>query len=220
VTLPPDHPSFTGEPPVNLGHDVTLVVLRAIEAGWNVALQYSDVNANAQELTLNERLRDGMRSSLASGNFLEKIVVLPGTESRSRPDVVAPDGRTDIPIFVIKIFSEYGLHDPHAIIECKRVAGNKAALCRKYVVEGIDRFRDGKYGGSHRIGFMIGYLIASDVIAAVQGINHYLQNKSRETERLAPSDLINTYWAWHSTHPLAATSPMKLHHAFLSFPEP
>ena len=149
------------------------------------------------------------------------MVVLPGTESRSRSEVLLPDGRTDIPILWIELFLHFGEHDPHAIIECKRIAGSDSRLCREYVVEGIDRFRSGKYAGNHSTGFMAGYLIAGDVTAAAEGVNGYLnsprgKHRPRQRENLALSSLLEESWAWVSRHPRTATSAIELHHAFLS----
>ena len=143
--------------------------------------------------------------------------MLPGTESRSGRDVLRPDGRTDIPIFVIGIFFRFGDHDPHAIIECKRIAGSDTYLCREYVVEGIDRFGTGKYAGHHSTGFMIGYLVSSNAKDAVDGINRHLARKARDAEKLELSHLVVAGWAWRSSHPREARSPIELHHAFLSF---
>ena len=199
-----------------------MAILYTVEAGWVLALESCDVNAKAQEVAITERLRDGMCRALNSGMFAwkERMVVLPGTESRSRLDVVLPDGRTDIPIFVIEIFVRFGEHNPHAIIECKRIAGNDARLCREYVVEGIDRFRLGKYGGNHSNGFMIGYVIADDAKTAATGINRYLNHRSRGAENLEPSTLVGESWTWRSSHARATDSSIELHHAFLSFATP
>ena len=87
----------------------------------------------------------------------KKMTILPGAESLSRSDVPKPDGLTDIPVLFSDIREEYDEHDPHAIIECKRVAGHDAGLCRLYVVEGIDRFKTGQYASNHAVGFMAGY---------------------------------------------------------------
>ena len=112
------------------------------------------------------------------------MTVLPGTETRSRPEVPRPDGRTDIPVFFQDIREEHDEQDPHAIIECKRVAGNDARLCRLYVVEGIDRFSTGKYAANHAVGFMAGYLLAGDAGSAAAGVNRHLTRKGRQSERL------------------------------------
>lgn len=222
MRLPLDARAAAGQPFIGLAREVAAAILRTVERGWALALESPDMHAQAREVLITERLRDGMRSALDSGMFEWKgrMVVLPGTESRSSPDAAAPDGRTDIPILVIAIFLRFGAHDPHAIIECKRVAGSAATLCRQYVVAGIDRFRLGKYGVNHLTGFMAGYLVEEDAYAAVTRINRYLARASRNTETLEPSALVTASWAWRSAHPRATGPPIELHHAFLSFPRP
>ena len=84
-------------------------------------------------------------------------------------------------------FKDLEEHDPHAVIECKRIAGTNTHLCREYVVEGIDRFRTGKYGQNHAMGFMAGYLLADTAQDAVQGVNAYLTRASRTPEHLRPA---------------------------------
>ena len=219
MKLPLDGPATSDRQFINLGPDIASTILRTVEAGWVLALQSPDVNTSASEVELTERLRDGMRQALncERGALSSKMVVLPGTESRSRPEVPVPDGRTDIPILWIKIFLRFGEHDPHAIIECKRVSGDNARLCREYVVEGIDRFRTSKYSGNHSIGFMAGYLIAGDASAAALRINRYLNSKSRRAENLRLSNLISESWVGGSCHQRTTNSPIELHHAFLAF---
>ena len=223
MMLPFGAPVTTGRPFVRLQPYVARAILRTVAAGWAVASPSADIHAGATEIAMTERLRDGMRHALNSGNlpWSRNMVVLPGTESRSRSEVLSPDGRTDIPILWIEIFVHFGEHDPHAIIECKRIAGSNARLCREYVVEGIDRFRSGKYAASHAAGFMVGYLLAGDATAAAQGINRYLNSlrgkrKPRHHENLTPSSLVEETWAWASRHPRTATSAVEMHHAFLS----
>ena len=167
---------------------------------------------------MTERLRDGMREALKvrEADWCRNMTVLPGTESRSSPDILTPDGRTDIPIFLQDLREKYDEHAPHAIIECKRIAGNDAALCRLYVVEGIDRFRSGQYAGNHLVGFMAGYVLSGDADAAVTGINGYLTHKLRQDERLGSSTVLAVFRARTSRHPRPTRSkPIHLHHAFL-----
>ena len=219
MKLPFDVTTTAGRRFINLGPDIATAILRTVEVGWEFASQSRDVNAKAGEVEITERLRDGMRRALGlkGMRWCKKMAVLPGTESRSRPDMFVPDGRTDIPILSIEIFLRFGEHDPHAIIECKRIDGNSGYLCREYVAEGIDRFRTGKYSGNHSAGFMVGYLLAGDEHMAVTGINRILTRKSRTNENLKPSDLIVESWAWGSCHPRDGASPIALHHAFLAF---
>ena len=218
MKLPRAVPVTAGRPFIELAPETSAAILRTVRAGWALALKSPDVNAGAAEVPMTERLRDGMRSALNGGEL--KMVVSPGSESRSSPDVLLPDGRTDIPILSIEIFLRFGEHDPHAIIECKRIADDDPHLCREYVVNGIDRFRTGKYAGNHAAGFMAGYLIAGDASTAAHGVNQYLNaghgsHAPRHDEKLKPSTLVAEPWAWASRHPREAAPAVALHHAFL-----
>jgi hypothetical protein len=202
-----------------LSPDITAAILVTLMAGWQHAVAFADVTAHAGEVAITERLRDGMRSALKKHRYpwSKTMAVLPGTESRSSADVRLPDGRTDIPLFIIQIFLRLQEHDPHAIIECKRIAGPDRHLCREYVVEGVDRFRKGKYGKKHAIGFMVGYLLSGSATDAVKGLNAYLTNTSRTAEHLRTSDLTEEFRNWISRHPrTASSSPIHLHHSFFT----
>lgn len=217
MKLPVNVSAASGRPFIALAHEVATSIMRIVQEGWERAVKSSNVHADGGEVEITEQLRDGMRAA-ANARALElRLVVLPGTESRSRPDVSTPDGRTDIPLLLIEIFLRHGEHDPHAIIECKRVAGSRADLCREYVVEGIDRFRYGKYSGNHSTGFMVGYVVDGDANSAATGINRYLKGKSRDADCLYPSNLVATSWAWSSIHTRNSGPSIKLHHAFLVF---
>lgn len=200
---------------IELNQEVTAAILITLLAGWSYASIHQDVNNAAGEVLMTERLRDGMRFALKSGAYpwSKTLIVLPGTESRSRETVLIPDGRTDIPLMLIEIFLRTGEHDPHAIVECKRVAANDARLCREYIKEGIDRFRSGKYGLKHGVGFMVGYLLAGTADAVVAAINAYLRG-ARANERLRVADAQAS--KWYSTHPRRAPRPaIDLNHCFL-----
>ena len=223
MKLPYDTPTIAGRPFIDLGPDTAAAILRTIDAGWARASSLPDVNADTGEVKMNERLRDGMRDALDLDGLPwgGTLIVQAGSESRSRPDVLRPDGRTDIPIQSIDIFHRFREHDSHAIIECKRIAGDNAYLCREYVVNGIDRFRRGQYAANHAAGFMAGYLIAGDAIAAASGVNAHLDSGRthdgpRHGETLRPSSLVDEPWAWTSSHPRPDVPEIDLHHAFLS----
>ena len=213
MKLPLDQRVAIGTPFIYIP-EIATAILRTVEAGWAHAQQFSNVHPCAKEVPITERLRKGMRQALDDEKFAwsnQDIRVLPGTESTSRSELAVPDGLTDIPI-IIRCMPG---HDPHAIIECKRIAGKKASLCRAYVKEGIDRFRKGKYAGNHSTGFMVGYLTDGDSTGAISRINHHL---NRNEEHLKPSEIIKKQWAWQSQHPRTQpTSAIALHHAFLSF---
>lgn len=202
---------------IELAPEVTAAILLTLLAGWKHARSFADVNAQAGEVLMTERLRDSMRSELKSRGLPwgKMLIVLPGTESRSSNTVVIPDGRTDIPLMLIEVFLRTQEHDPHAIIECKRIAGSDTHLCREYVVEGVDRFCTGKYGQNHAVGFMVGYLLSGTAEEAVDGVNAHLTRKSRNAEHLKSADVAKGMLSWESRHGRSApATPIHLHHSF------
>jgi len=167
---------------------------------------------------MTERLRDGMRAALAALPWRKTMIVAAGMESRSSPDLARPDGRTDIPIIIIEVFLRIGEHDPHGIIECKRIAGSDTGLCREYVVNEIDRFRAGLYAGNHAAGFTAGFVLSDNTADAAAGVNRYLARQKRHVERLGlPGLLANEPDVWRSQHHRAGATPIALHHCFLPF---
>ena len=218
MKIPYEVPASLGREFIELGPEITAAILLTLDAGWQRARGFADVNVQAGEILMTERLRDGMRSELRSGRLPwgKTLLVLPGTESRSNSAVVIPDGRTDIPLVLIEVFLQTQEHDPHAIIECKRIAGSDKHLCREYVVEGIDRFRTGKYGQNHALGFMVGYVLSGTTLEAADGVNAYLTRVSRKAERLEPAEICEEMLSWASQHAREPPStPVRLHHAFL-----
>lgn len=216
MRIPYDAPAPLGKEFIELAPEVTAAILLTLMTGWKRAVASVDVNANTGEVLITERLRDGMRDALKSENlpWAKTMVVLPGTESRSVSAVI-PDGRTDIPIMLVEIFVRTQEHDPHAVIECKRISGSDTNLCREYVIEGVDRFRTGKYSYNHAIGFMAGYVISGTTDDAVLGVNAYLCRTSRQSEQLGLADACDAP-TWISEHTRSSSSPIVLRHAFLS----
>lgn len=218
MRIPYDTPPALGREFIELAPEVVAAILLTVAAGWQRAGTAADVNADAGEVLMTERLRDGMRSALKNSSW--SLIVLPGTESRSKNTVVLPDGRTDIPLMMIEVFLRTQEHDPHAIIECKRIAGSDTHLCREYVVEGMDRFANGKYGENHAVGFMVGYVLSGAAGEAAEGVNAYLTRVSRTIDHLESSDIVDTA-TWHSQHARATASrPIGLHHALLEIEVP
>lgn len=210
-------PPPLGREYIQLAPDITAAILVTLIAGWESSSTVPDVTPQAGEVAITERLRDGMREVLKAHRYpwSKTMIVLPGTESRSSAAVLLPDGRTDIPLFLIEVFLRSEDHDPHAVIECKRIASGDRHLCREYVVQGIDRFRGGKYGATHAFGFMVGYLLSGSAPAAVADVNAYLTRKSRQPEHLH-SALDPP--GWTSQHARTAPSlPITLYHSFFAF---
>jgi hypothetical protein len=222
VRLPVGQSAAIGRRFIDLTPELTAAVVRTVEAGWSIALGRPEVTAQADEVTITECVRDAMRAALDRHRFpwRKTMAVLPGTESRSQGGMVSPDGRTDIPLFLTRVFARSGEHDPHAIIECKRIAEGDASLAREYVIEGIDRFRKGKYAENHRRGFMIGYVLVGSPQKVVDGVNRYLTGRFRSPEALTVSPLVKVMNTWQSEHPRESEGPIKLEHAMLAFGKP
>lgn len=211
MRLPTEDRNVAGQL-IELGPDLVATVLRVIEEGWARA-KAMGAAATDLERPLTERLRCGMRTAESRP---ESIVVQRGAESLSSQAALVPDGLTDIPLFFLEIYLQSSIQDPHAIIECKRIAGTDTGLCREYVVNGIDRFRDGKYSSRHKAAFMVGYVLMGTIDDAANGINKYLVGR-RRAERLAPSTLVVGPWLRESRHQRLAHGLIVLHHALLSF---
>ena len=206
--------------PLDIRQDRVATILRTIERGWQLARVQPGVQAGVLEAELNEHLRDGMRAAVEprTGGRGPRMHVLPSAQTRSRPHVRTPDGVPDIPLSFPAIFEAYHEHDPHALIECKRIDGGDRRLCREYVTEGIDRFVSGQYGARHLVGFMAGYLDAGDSNLATEGINRCLVDWDRHDDELGPSAELKADWVRSSRHARTAPdAPIDLHHAFLAF---
>ena len=205
---------------LDIGRDRVATILQTLRRGWDRACAQPEVRPGTQEVELNLHLANGMRKAVetrVNGQGPKMLVVL-GTQTVSGPDVRAPDGLVDIAVYFPTIFETLHQHDPHAIIECKRVAGTDSGQCREYVREGIDRFASGKYGGQHAVGFMAGYLESGTADHAATGINRYLDRQLRSTERLGPAVAFHEDWVRSSRHPRPGGSEaLDLHHAFLAF---
>lgn len=214
---PIDHGGFLDVVP-----DFCATILQTVARGWAVMCSHPKMRSGTPEVEVTELLRDGMRKVVNQRTGRQPaMIVLPGTESRSRSRLLRPDGRTDIPICFPDIFEACLDHDPHAIIECKRVAGSDTDLCRLYVTEGVDRFVSGKYSGGHAIAFMCGYLQSDNVDVAVDGINRYLSGKERLAEHIRCSTILLGEWARVSHHLRSGDrDDIDIHHAFFGFATP
>ncbi len=217
MKIPQERQGSLGQYYIELESDIIAAILRTIQQGWRLASIAPPVSSNAGEVPINECLRDGMRTALENLPWKGSMFILPGTESRSAKSLLVPDGLTDISILIIKIARTYSVHDPQAIIECKRISGSDTDLCRAYVLEGVDRFASGKYAASHDSGFMVGYLLSQDEQSAADGINKVLNRRLRSNEGLSPSNVIQEDCFWSSRHSRRDRLPsINLHHSFLS----
>lgn len=217
MRIPLGQSAAVGRTFINLSPAITRAILHTVEAGWALASGNPEVHRGAGEVAITESLRDAMREALRIHNlpWRKTMIIAPGSESRSRSGMTAPDGRTDIPLYLTFVYARCGEHDPHAIIECKRVAAGDTSLAREYVVEGVDRFRAGKYSENHARGFMVGYVLGGTPQAVIDGINSYLTGRQRFADRLELPQSAGMP-GWVSRHARAEPSePVLLHHAML-----
>ena len=217
MRIPHESQGVVGREYIALADEVVAAILMTVREGWALAAIDGET-ASEGEVVITERLRDGMRQALKSGTLAwgKSFIVALGMESRSTPDVMTPDGRTDIPLYVVEIFLRHAEHDPHAIIECKRLDGGDTYLCREYIVEGVDRFRSGKYAENQASGFMAGYLLGGDAQSAVSGVNAYLGRVKRVDEQIVLSQVVEDPAFWQSQHLRTVERPaIAIHHALL-----
>lgn len=216
MTIPFSLPA--SRPAINIGEERRDTILWMIWCGWAHVMAVGDVDSTCDEVPITTRLRQGMRKVVPD----KDIWVREGEESRSREDVLSPDGRTDIPIAFTSIREELDEHDPHAIIECKRVAESDSTLCREYEIQGIRRFVSGskadpdwpKYVANHALGFMAAYLLSGSTAGAVAAINRRLG----EAEHLRSWPRLRQDWMRTSVHSRKAPlGPITLSHVFLPF---
>ena len=177
--------------PVSLADATIIAILRVIQLGWRAAADVAERDAVvlSQELPMTNRLRAGMRRVVDSSENLCPMRITPGTKVIRSEDGPAA-GLTDISIYLNRLEG----HDPHAIIECKRVHGGDSDLCRLYVTQGICRFRSGQYGADHAQDFMVGFVVRGDVGGAVAGINRYLDGRQRQVDQLTESGVLAESW--------------------------
>ena len=202
---------------VDLSSDIVHTILQVIAAGWAVASKDEGAIGVAHEEALNELLRDGMRyvvdpnRAFGPAPRFPEMRIMDEVGWHSRPDVVRPDGRVDISILLTRPLS----HKPHALVECKRVAGNSARLCRLYVVRGMDRFASCQYAGNHATAFMVGYVIEGTRVAAADGINGYLRRQGRPADQMEPLPSADM-WTRRSRHSRPSGSSITLLHTFVA----
>ena len=201
--------------PVSLADATIIAILRVIQLGWRAAADVAERDAVvlSRETPMTNRLRAGMRRVVDSSEDLCPMRITPGTEVIRSEDGPAV-GLTDISIYLNRLEG----HDPHAIIECKRVHVGDKDLCRLYVTQGVCRFRSGKYGADHAQDFMVGFLVQGDVGGAVAGINRYLTGRQCQVDRLTDSDVLAESRVRQSRHTRQGLTRTTLHHTFLLVP--
>ena len=121
MRIPYETPPALGREFIELEPEVVAVILLTLAAGWQRACAAEDVNANAGEVIMTERLRDGMRIALKNSPW-KQIMVLPGTESRSKSNVMLPDARRSM----IRTRSSNANESPGRTLTCVESTSSRA----------------------------------------------------------------------------------------------
>ncbi|MDE0430979.1 MAG: hypothetical protein OXH98_14550 [Caldilineaceae bacterium] len=90
--------------------------------------------------------------------------------------------KIDIAIFSWGAFPRH----PHLSIECKRLGTEQ--LSRRYVLEGIVKYVDGRYGEKARYGVMVGYVMDGAPNEIVGKINAHVERRMDSRNCLTRSD--------------------------------
>ncbi len=90
--------------------------------------------------------------------------------------------RIDIAVFSWSAFPRH----PHLSIECKRLRLRQ--LPRRYVVDGIVKFVDGRYGEKARYGVMLGYVFEGTSDEIVGKINVHVKRRLDSSHSLTRTD--------------------------------
>ena len=132
----------------------------------------------------------------------------PTDEMSEGDDDSAKSSRVDIALFSW----EYDPDEIYLTIECKLLRPKR--LPRLYVVEGIDRFVQGRYGGKTRIGAMIGYVLEGTPERVIDLINSQIERRWDSGHRLTLTDSIGWLETVYSSqhHRESAFSPITLTH--------
>ena len=214
--------------PLDLGPGLTTLLLRLIKVGWDTVCENEVFQIGCHEREMTEFLLEGMRRQLdprlSSENgggvaWQENITVARGTEVAPLSGHSGVAGIPDISVYFHDIRTNMNYHDPHAVIECKRVSGSSRKLCQLYVRQGIGRFASGKYARDHSVGFMVGYLLDGSISVAVERINAYLRDELGPSELLAKAGLQWSRSVHVSRHERRGpATPIVVHHTFLRVP--
>ena len=202
-----------------IGENRAADIMRLIRAGWTSVWLCSAIDEQSNERELNQHLREGMRAAANTGavRSWRRISVFGATESEPLDETVH-EGFPDISIHLRDVRERQAIHGPHAVIECKRIAGSEGELSVRYVKKGVDRFVSGKYAAQHSVGFMVGYVLSGGAALAVERVNQYVRAQGRGVECLGASTLFpDQSQARTSLHSRLGQGHIVLHHTMLEF---
>ena len=102
--------------------------------------------------------------------------------------------------------------------ECKLLKEDDDTSYKQYVVEGVNRYLEGKYGKKCSCGSMIGYITTGDIVKIIGGVKIKVDEVS-DISKMDESYTINGFDEhYESKHTrLVGYTPFCIHHLFFSF---
>lgn len=192
----------TGRPSLDVVKRATIAAVLLVVRDASAHLVSSEKGlASLHEVPLNKKLRVALehekkkRPDLRFGIEFDATVFEPldSEDYSGKPD------------FKLKFEPDFDDPDRYLAMECKRLSGSqKGNLDREYVVEGVCRFVNCKYGDYYGWGIMVGYVIEGHTKRAAELVGQRLKSlsdKAQLAEELrTPNDLGDTKGVYSSRH--------------------
>ena len=145
------------------------------------------------------KIRDRIFKYLQDVKITNAIV--PFMFYRVNKEVDENKGRLDLKI---ERLMPYSNPKDYFSIECKRLDGNilsgKSGLNAKYVKEGINRYKQGKYTSYNGVNGMFGFIVANiDIDENVKYINAFLRKKERLSKVCIDDYFDESFMSAHGT---------------------
>jgi len=106
---------------------------------------------------------------------------------------------------------------PYLGFECKLLESSDNKLLKEYIDEGLMRFLSGKYSECEKIGGMVGYIMASQVISCVDQLNVKIEMKLGKKDCLVKSSIVDFEGIYESHHSRASCCNIAIYHLFMKF---
>lgn len=187
-------------------------IIEAVLSAWR---RFPKPDATDHEVPITRRFRQALRHE----RDLRRLPFRVERESvEDDPDTAEELGRIDLRLL-------YGVREEvYFAFECKRLRvpsnGSTRSLAWEYVVEGMLRFVDGRYGAHSAHGGMMGYVMDGNVPLAMKGVGASIKTEKKKLRQrgrkgLNRSSLFPRKPAVRETSHDRGSSAIRVHHLFL-----
>lgn len=101
--------------------------------------------------------------------------------------------------------------------ECKLIESNDNRLLKEYIDQGMMRFLSGKYSENEKIGVMVGYIMASQIVPCVDQLNIKIETKLEKSDCLVRSSVLDFEGIYESHHSRKSLCNIIVYHLFMRF---